>query len=143
MSKTKNSSKVINWIAGGALAYFVGTAIAGAIKRKRESTNGIGYTQGYASRKRILSYFDYPELINAVSIDTTVRKGKYVDAVIYFKYRMPAGFWISPEDARWLSELCDRCDVEFDVWNGNEHIPTLHKKIVWDVETDTQRLPRI
>lgn len=42
MSKAKNSSKVINWIAGGALAYFIGTAIAGAIKRKRKSTNGVG-----------------------------------------------------------------------------------------------------
>ena len=42
MSKVKNSSKVINWITGAAAAYFVGSAIAGAIKRKHESTNGVG-----------------------------------------------------------------------------------------------------
>ena len=44
---SKNSSKALNWIAGGIAAYFVGSAIAGAIKRKN-ATSGIG-----AAKRRI------------------------------------------------------------------------------------------
>lgn len=40
----KNSSTTINWIAGAAAVYFIGSAIAGAIKR-RKATNGIGATK--------------------------------------------------------------------------------------------------
>ena len=76
-------------------------------------------------------------------MDLTEKKGKYVDATVYFKHRMPAMFWISPDDARWLSSLCDKYDVEFNAWNGNTYLPTLHKEIVWDVEKDETRLPRI
>ena len=43
---SKNSSKALNWIAGGIAAYFVGSAIAGAIKRKN-ATSGIGATGRY------------------------------------------------------------------------------------------------
>lgn len=40
---SKNSGTAINWITGAAAAYFIGTAIAGAIKRKREQgAGGIG-----------------------------------------------------------------------------------------------------
>ena len=138
----KNSSKTINWICAGIAAYFIGITIAGAVKR-RKGTSGIGWAQAYASKKRILSYFDYPGLIDKVFIDLTERKGNYVDARIYFKYRMPAMFWISKEDARWLSELCDQNDVDFDAWNGRDYIPSLHKKIVMDFGTETERLPRI
>lgn len=107
------------------------------------AVSGIGAAQGYASKNRILSYFDYPDLIDEVLIDLTERKGKYVDGRIYFRYRFPAFFWISKEDARWLSELCDKYDVEFSAWNGNTYIPSLHKKIAMDFATETERLPRI
>ena len=128
MSKANKINKAIDWIAIGSTAYFVGLAIAGAIKRKREQgTSGIGWAQAYASRNRILSYFDYPQLIDKVDMDLTEKKGKYVDATVYFKHRMPAMFWISPDDARWLSSLCDKYDVEFNAWNGNTYLPTLHK----------------
>ena len=138
----KNSSKTINWICAGIAAYFIGITIAGIIKRKK-GVNGIGWAQAYASKKRILPYFDYPGLIDYVYIDLTERKGNYVDARIYFKSRMPAMFWISKEDARWLSELCDKHDVEFVAYNGNVSLPSLHKKIVMDFGTETERLPRI
>ena len=39
---TMKSDKIINWIAAAGALYFVGTAIAGAIKRKREGVEGIG-----------------------------------------------------------------------------------------------------
>ena len=39
--KAKDINKAINWISGAAAAYFIGTAIAGAIK-KRRSIEGIG-----------------------------------------------------------------------------------------------------
>ena len=45
MSKAAKINKAIDWIAYAAGAYFVGTAIAGAIKKHREKnsgTNGIG-----------------------------------------------------------------------------------------------------
>ena len=42
MSKAAKINKAINWGIWIAGAYFIGTAIAGAIKRKREGTNGIG-----------------------------------------------------------------------------------------------------
>lgn len=38
---SKNSSTTINWICGAAAAYFIGSAISGAIKRRR-SIEGIG-----------------------------------------------------------------------------------------------------
>lgn len=140
--------KAIDIFGATALAALAGVAIAGAVKRKREQDkiksiiSGIGAT-GYASKKRIQEYFKYPDLIDRVYIDLTWRKGEYVRATIYFKYRMPADFWISKEDARWLSALCDQYDVDFDAWNGNVYLPTLHKKIVMDFETETERLPRI
>ena len=37
---SKNSNKTLNWIIGGAAAYFIGSAIIGAVKRK--SVSGIG-----------------------------------------------------------------------------------------------------
>ena len=49
MSKAQKISKAIDWIAYAAGAYFVGTAIAGAIKKHREKnsgTNGIGAADG-------------------------------------------------------------------------------------------------
>ena len=46
------SANIINWIAGIGAAYFIGSAIAGAIKRKRESTEGIGAVK---SKRRIWS----------------------------------------------------------------------------------------
>lgn len=42
MSKAAKINKAINWGIWIAGAYFIGTAIAGAIKRRREGTNGIG-----------------------------------------------------------------------------------------------------
>lgn len=43
MSKAQKINKAINWIVGATLAYFVGSAIAGAVKRRKEqSMNGIG-----------------------------------------------------------------------------------------------------
>lgn len=42
MIKQKRINKAIQWITLGATAYFVGSAIAGAIKRKREGVTGIG-----------------------------------------------------------------------------------------------------
>lgn len=51
---SKNSSKTLNWIIGGAAAYFVGSAIAGAIKRKR--IEGIGY-----ANKKFYVYAGYYE----------------------------------------------------------------------------------
>lgn len=44
MSKANKINKAIDWIAIGGTAYFVGIAIAGAIKRKRaqQGTSGIG-----------------------------------------------------------------------------------------------------
>lgn len=42
MSKAAKINKAINWGIWIAGAYFIGTAIAGAIKRKREGINGIG-----------------------------------------------------------------------------------------------------
>lgn len=74
MSKAKNSSKVINWIAGGALAYFIGTAIAGAIKRKRESTNGIG-----AAKRRI---FKELSLAQKAGVDFTKKYDELDEAEI-------------------------------------------------------------
>ena len=50
MSKANKINKAIDWIAIGSTAYFVGIAIAGAIKRKRtqQGTSGIG-----AAKRRI------------------------------------------------------------------------------------------
>ena len=48
MSKRDKIQVAMNWAAGAAAAYFVGSAIAGAIKRKREATSGIG-----AAKRRI------------------------------------------------------------------------------------------
>lgn len=129
-----------------SLGIAVGAAAAVWFLERRlntKGTSGIGWAQAYASKKRILTYFDYPGLIDYVYIDLTERKGNYVDARIYFKSRMPAMFWISKEDARWLSELCDKHDVEFVAYNGNVSLPSLHKKIVMDFGTETERLPRI
>ena len=132
----KKKSNIGWWIAG----------LAGALllkKKATESIKGIGWAQSYAGEKRILKYFEYPHMIDKVLIDLTERKGDYVDARIYFKDRMPAMFWVSKENARILSILCDEFDVEFNAWNGNVYLPTLHKKIVMDFGTETERLPRI
>ena len=147
MIKAKQVNKAINWIAGAAAVYFAGITVAGYIKRKRNQgangLSGIGRTNAYASKKRILPLFDYPNLIDKVIVDLTERKGNYVEAKFYFSYRFPVYYWISKEDARWLSELCDKQDVEFIAWNGNDYIPSLHKKIAIDPETWETRLPRI
>lgn len=142
--KDTKIDKIIRYGAYAAGAYFLGITIAGAIKRKRaEGTNGIGYAQAYASKKRITPYFQHPKLIDEVLIDLTSRKGNYLDARIYFKYRMPLMFWISREDARWLSEMCDKYDVEFSAWNGNTYVPSLHKKIVYSLTENKPILPTI
>ena len=141
MSAASKINKSLDWIAGGITIGAVILAIMG--KRKRDKENGVGWAQAYASKKRIESYFDYPELIDNVLIDLTERKGDYVDGRIYFRHRMPASFWISKDDARWLSALCDKYDVEFSAYNGNTYIPSLHKNIVMDFGTEQTRLPRI
>ena len=109
MIKQKQINKAIQWGTVGAMAYFIGSAIAGAIKRKREQgTSGIGWAQAYASRNRLAPYFNGDYLISKVVVDLTGRKGTYADVTIYFYGRMPIGYWVSMEDVKWLAELCER-----------------------------------
>ena len=127
MSKAKNSSKVINWIAGGALAYFIGTAIAGAIKRKRESTNGIGDIPAW-NKGHIDNYFyKYINRIpDEVQVWLTDRNDKgYVYVQFIHNDIATRVFYLSEENVAYLSELCDEYNVEFNAWDGRCWIPSL------------------
>ena len=58
--KAKDINKAINWGLGFSAAYFIGTAIAGAIKKHRESgANGIGATRN--KQKKFYVYAGYWE----------------------------------------------------------------------------------
>ena len=66
MSKAQKIDKAIGWLTIAGAAYFVGTAIAGAIKRKRETTSGIGATTPTYSKQRLNAYIqshDVRELV--------------------------------------------------------------------------------
>lgn len=53
--KAKDINKIINWGTIAFGAYFIGSAIAGAIKRKKEGASGIGAAKRRAERD-VLSY---------------------------------------------------------------------------------------
>lgn len=132
MSKAKNSSKVINWIAGGALAYFIGTAIAGAIKRKRESTNGIGDLTTW-NKQHLANYFERAMWggIVVVNMGVTDERGYYpVDFhTSDNKFRYPNfTYLISPNNIEYLKELCRIYHCGFKVEHDDSvWYPNLHK----------------
>lgn len=112
MSKAKNSSSVINWIVGAAAAYFTGSAIVGAIKRKRtQGTSGIGDLPVW-NKRRIYDWFayehfNYPEKIVASRPyyvnDGEVEIASYSDKDSRFETR---DFAIKEKDLDWLKHLC-------------------------------------
>lgn len=115
------ADKIEQWIVRiGAIgtAFFALRAIDAAVKAKAradydakyhpDGVGSIGTAQAIASRKRLAPYFNGDYLISKVAVDLTERKGKYVDVTIYFYGRMPIGYWVSMEDIKWLTELCER-----------------------------------
>ena len=53
MSKAAKINKAINWLVGGTLAYFIGTAIAGAVKRRKEQQGASGVGAAERIKRRI------------------------------------------------------------------------------------------
>lgn len=90
--KAKDINKAINWISGAAAAYFIGTAIAGAIK-KRKATNGIGATDG-----------DY--LIKAYWED-----GRYSNERIFCGYTYDR--WSGEKWAKWVNPYARWFEYDF------------------------------
>ena len=114
MSKTKNSSKVINWIAGGALAYFVGTAIAGAIKRKRQGTNGIGYANTPNYSLSLLNRYLSCNTITDVQVvlNDTNRYGHYY--VLCGDEQGGRDFYLSARNIPYFRAYCERKGIDYE-----------------------------
>lgn len=72
--KAKQVNKIINYGIGISAAYFIGSAIAGAIKRKRESTSGVG-----AAKRRI---FKELSLAQKAGVDFTKKYDELTDKEI-------------------------------------------------------------
>ena len=126
-------------------ALLIGAGALWLISRKNKGTAGIGYTTPTLGRKRMQTYFmsDHDIRPGEVEVDLTDTKKDYVYVVFRNVYKPSTYWWVHKNDLRYLSELCDNWDVEFSAWNGNVYLPTLHKKIVMDFDTETERLPYI
>ena len=72
MAKDK-SANIINWIAGAGALFFIGSAIAGAIKRKREGVEGIGTLR---NKRRIWSEVEDAQRAGIDLSDPTGYEGK-------------------------------------------------------------------
>ena len=117
MIKQKQLNKVVQWGTIGTMAYFIGSAIAGAIKRKRaQGTNGIGDLPVW-NKRRIYDWFayehfNYPEKIVASRPyyvnDGEVAIASYSDKDSRFETR---GFAIKEKDLDWLKHLCEEYRV--------------------------------
>lgn len=130
----KNSTALLGAAIGAGLLWLI---------KKNKSVSGVGRITATFGKKRLDSYFQSASLPDEVELDLTNKKGKYVYGYFRYNWRPSTYFWISGEDARYLSALCDKYDVEFSAWNGNVYLPTLHKKIVMDFASETERVPRI
>ena len=98
---SKNSSKTLNWIVGGIGAYFIGSAIAGAIKRKN-ATSGIG-----AVRKQPRRIWSEVEQAQRAGIDLTDKEGykgneKILSLMSQGKIKQDGS---SPVEQRYFSQL--------------------------------------
>lgn len=107
----KASSKIALWVAAGVAAL-------ACIKKKGVAGVGYLYRQAVASRKRLAPYFNGDYLIEVVVVDLTERKGKYVDMRIYFRGRMPVGYYVSMEDVKWLTDLCKRLGERIVIYDN-------------------------
>lgn len=127
MAKALN---IKNWMVAGAAAVAAYLCI-----HKKKTISGIGWVRPTFGKKRIDSYFSSERLIpDEVELDLTYKKGEYVDGTFRYNWKPSVYFWISREDAKYLSELCDKYDVDFNAWNGDVWLPTMHKKIAYSAE---------
>lgn len=122
----KNSSTTINWIVGGIAAYFVGSAIAGAIRRSK-GTSGIGNIPAWNKRHIDNYFFNYinriPDEVQVWLTDRNEKGYAYVQFIV--NGVVIRGFYLSEENIAYLSELCDKYNVEFEAWDGKYWIPSM------------------
>lgn len=109
---SKNSSKTLNWIIGGAAAYFVGSAIAGAVKRK--SVAGIGYanTPNY-SLGMLTRYLSSHQIFDAqVVLNDRNKYGHYY--VLCGDDQGGRDFYLSPKNLPYFRAYCERNGIDYE-----------------------------
>ena len=130
MSKANKINKAIDWIAIGGTAYFIGIAIAGAIKRKREQngTSGIGAAKRKIKENEynIWRYLLYPLFLNDEFLEWYYFEHKHdedVARLIRTKEELDAAFAmidgsnLSPYKKKWLKE-----NIEIDYHHPGERM---------------------
>lgn len=117
--KAKDINKAINWGLGFSAAYFIGTAIAGAIKKHRESgANGIGDIPAWNSNHihNFLAYehygYPYRIVIDPMYQDHLGRK--LVEAYPDDGRYSSRTFWVNKKNEEYLIELCKRYGVKVE-----------------------------
>lgn len=116
MSKAQKIDKAIGWLTIAGAAYFVGTAIAGAIKRKRETTSGIGYagtpnyTLGLLNR-----YLSSHEIFDVqVVLNDRNKYGHYY--VLCGDDQGGRDFYLSPKNIPYFKNYCLRNGIEYEAF---------------------------
>ena len=117
----KNSSATINWIVGGIAAYFVGSAIAGAIRRSK-GTSGIGdvpvWNKGHIRNWFAYEHYNYPEkiIVNISNRPYYINDGcweVYSYANRDAKHSYNRTFSIREKDVDYLREMCKKYGVDY------------------------------
>ena len=121
--KAKDINKAINWGLGFTAAYFIGTAIAGAIKKHREQSgaSGIGDIPAW-NKNHIRSYISMNNMwlpdrviIDPIYLDHLGRK--LVQCYVGDSRIDSRTFWVNRENEEYLIKLCNRFGIKVEYRN--------------------------
>ena len=116
MGKAAKINKAIDWITYAAGAYFVGTAIAGAIKKHREEkgANGIGYADTPNYSLSLLNRYiqSVPVTDVQVVLNDKNKYGHYY--VLCGDVQGGRDFYLSGKNLPYFRAYCERRGIEYE-----------------------------
>lgn len=129
--KAKDINTAINWGAGLTVAYFIGTAIAGAIKKHRSQSgaNGIGDLTAW-NKRHLEDFFENHLRLSKVIVDIAYRDDRgYIPVAFNNDDGFSMDFCVvSPNNIPYLKKLCLIYNVKYVEIKGDAaYFPNLHR----------------